>query len=181
MAHSWYLFSVIFSIKDMCLLQQSKEYITALNTVLLSEHLDIIQDLIVATRALICAGIEKFLENKNFVELHKHQLSDDEWKVFDIIHQILTKLSADKTPTLALAIPSFQRIMGVRVNYYRIIMQTIMGMIMRIIIMGIIIIDYVEAYTVRAKVIMKLWKNLKIKFPKAAPAIQNGLEKLETY
>lgn len=100
------------------------------------------------------------------MELHKHQLSDDEWKVLDIIHQILAvnfiavnyclspnyclqvphafqqKLSANKIPTLALEIPSFQRIVGVRVDNYRTIMKTIMGMIMRTIIMEIIIIDY---------------------------------------
>ncbi len=107
-------------------------------------------------------GIEKFLENEDFVELCKHQLSDDEWKALDIIHQNLAvnfiavnycpslnyclqvphafqqKLSADKTPTLALAIPSFQRM-------------------------------------------MQLWEDLKIKFPEASPAIQDGLEKLKTY
>lgn len=28
---------------------------------------------------------------------------------------------------------------------------------------------------------IQLWEDLKIKFPKAAPAIQDGFEKLETY
>ncbi|KAK0435974.1 hypothetical protein EV421DRAFT_1716278, partial [Armillaria borealis] len=71
-------------------------------------------DIMIEWAILLRKGIEKFLENEDFVELRKHQLSDDEWKALDIIHQILAvphtfqqKLSADKTPTLTLAIPSF--------------------------------------------------------------------------
>ncbi|KAK0231707.1 hypothetical protein EDD85DRAFT_775538 [Armillaria nabsnona] len=61
-------------------------------------------------------GIELFLNKRDFADLRKHKLSEDEWKALEIIHQILVvphafqqKLSADKTPTLSLAIPSFQQ------------------------------------------------------------------------
>ncbi|KAK0184545.1 hypothetical protein F5146DRAFT_938653, partial [Armillaria mellea] len=73
-------------------------------------------DIMIEWAILLHEGIEKFLENEDFAELRKHQLSDDEWKALDIIHQILAvphafqqKLSVDKTPTLSLAIPSFRR------------------------------------------------------------------------
>ncbi len=39
---------------------------------------------------LIChQGIELFLDKRDFADLHKHKLSEDEWKALEIIHQIL--------------------------------------------------------------------------------------------
>ncbi|KAK0433854.1 ribonuclease H-like domain-containing protein [Armillaria borealis] len=167
--------------------------VTALNAVLLGETLDITRDPIAAVQALVRAirgsslrrhgfasvlkmldkkvlqlvldvdirwsstdimiewaielreGIELFLDKRDFTDLRKHKLSKDEWKALEIIHQILAvphafqqKLSADKTPTLSLAIPSFRRM-------------------------------------------IQLWQGLKITFPDAAPALDEGLEKLATY
>ncbi|KAK0430452.1 hypothetical protein EV421DRAFT_282334 [Armillaria borealis] len=73
-------------------------------------------DIMIERAIQLWEGIEVFLSKRDFADLRRHQLSDEEWKALDIIHQILAiphafqqKLSADKTPTLSLAIPSFRR------------------------------------------------------------------------
>ncbi|PBK80382.1 hypothetical protein ARMGADRAFT_1040113 [Armillaria gallica] len=57
------------------------------------ENLDIERDPIATTRALIQAGIEKFLDKQDFIEFRQYQLSDDEWQALYIIHQILAVCS----------------------------------------------------------------------------------------
>ncbi|PBK87891.1 hypothetical protein ARMGADRAFT_938281 [Armillaria gallica] len=102
-------------------------------------------DIMIEQAIELCKGIELFLNKQDFADLCKHKLSEDEWKALEIIHQILAvphtfqqKLSANKTPTLSLAIPSFWQM-------------------------------------------IQLWQGIKITFPDAVPALDEGLEKLATY
>ncbi|KAK0186795.1 hypothetical protein F5146DRAFT_1004859 [Armillaria mellea] len=126
--------------------------VMALDAVLFSEHLDIVQDPISATRALVrvihisslwwysFACVLKLLNVKVLQLLLDVDVC---WSSTDIMieqaillhevpHAFQQKLSADKTPTLSLAIPSFQKM-------------------------------------------IQLWKDLKIKFPDTSPAIQDVL------
>ncbi|KAK0217455.1 hypothetical protein EDD85DRAFT_781639, partial [Armillaria nabsnona] len=166
--------------------------VTAMIFTCISESMDITRDPVATVRALVCAirgsslrqhsfsSVLKTLDKKvlqlildvdiwwsstdimikcaiqlweiggyilivDFADLCRHQLSDEEWKALNIIHQILAiphafqqKLSADKTPTLSLAIPSFQHM-------------------------------------------IQIWQNMKVTFPQAASAHDEGLAKLETY
>ncbi|KAK0457633.1 uncharacterized protein EV420DRAFT_1748418 [Desarmillaria tabescens] len=69
--------------------------ITALNAVLLEESMDITQDPIAAVRAL---EIEVFLDKRDFADLRRYQLSEEEWKALDIIHQILANMKETFPP-----------------------------------------------------------------------------------
>ncbi|KAJ7137400.1 ribonuclease H-like domain-containing protein, partial [Mycena crocata] len=65
-------------------------------------------------------AIDKFLSSTQFDDLKKYKLGDHEWaalkafkKILDVPHAFQQKLSAEKTPTLGLALPAFEAMIGV--------------------------------------------------------------------
>ncbi|THU80883.1 hypothetical protein K435DRAFT_694760, partial [Dendrothele bispora CBS 962.96] len=64
-------------------------------------------------------AIERFLASQRFRELEKYRLEDSDWDTLDLYRRVLEvphafqqKLSAEKTPTLSGAIPSFEAIIA---------------------------------------------------------------------
>ncbi|PBK58919.1 hypothetical protein ARMSODRAFT_899917, partial [Armillaria solidipes] len=71
-------------------------------------------DIMIERAILLCEPILSFLQGREQRELQKYQLSDDEWTVLRLFHEILhvphafqQKLSAEKTPTLCDVLPAF--------------------------------------------------------------------------
>ncbi|SJK99374.1 uncharacterized protein ARMOST_02670 [Armillaria ostoyae] len=71
-------------------------------------------DIMIERALLLRQPILMFLQCREQRDLQKHQLSDNEWTVLQLIHEILSvphafqqRLSAEKTPTLCDALPSF--------------------------------------------------------------------------
>ncbi|KAK0184537.1 ribonuclease H-like domain-containing protein [Armillaria mellea] len=71
-------------------------------------------DIMIERAILLRQPIRSFLQCREQRELQKHQLSEDEWTVLNLFHEILRvphafqqHLSAEKTPTLCNALPSF--------------------------------------------------------------------------
>ncbi|THU78735.1 hypothetical protein K435DRAFT_578893, partial [Dendrothele bispora CBS 962.96] len=100
-------------------------------------------------RAIILReAIERFLASQRFQELEKYRLEDSDWDTLDLYRRVLEvphafqqKLSAEKTPTLSGAIPSFEAIIARWKT-----LQSEIPVMRRVIQAGI---DKLESYTER--------------------------------
>ncbi|KAG1741415.1 ribonuclease H-like domain-containing protein [Suillus paluster] len=101
-----------------------RQYFSAILKALEKKDLQLLRDidirwsstLLMVERAItLQEAIRKFLSSNEFPELRKYNLSDSEWDALEVFQKILVvphafqqRLSAEKTPTLSYAIPSFK-------------------------------------------------------------------------